>query len=66
MTLIPVKGMEGFFRDTETQAIVNKNNLAYQSYVQNRDKLLSDKERIDKLESEIGDIKSMIQILIDK
>ncbi len=66
MTLIPVKGMEGFFRDTETQAIVNKNNLAYQSYVQNRDKLLSDKERIDKLENEIGDIKSMIQILIDK
>ena len=58
--------MEGFFRDTETQAIVNKNNLAYQSYVQNRDKLLSDKERIDKLENEIGDIKSMIQILIDK
>ncbi len=66
MTLIPVKGMEGFFRDTETQAIVNKNNLAYQSYVQNRDKLLSDKERIDKLENEIGDIKSMIQTLIDK
>lgn len=66
MSLIPVKGMDGFYRDSNSQAIINKNNQDYQAYVANRDKLLSDKERIDKLENEIGDIKSMLQTLIDK
>jgi|TARA_R100001530_G_C4183286_1_gene120013 hypothetical protein len=66
MALIKVKDHDGFYRDSNSQAIINKNNQDYQAYVANRDKLLSDKERIDKLENEIGDIKSMIQTLIDK
>ena len=66
MSLIPVKGNDGFYRDSNSQAIINKNNQDYQAYVANRAKLLSDKERIDKLENEIGDIKSMLQTLIDK
>jgi len=57
MTLIPVEGKDGFYRDSNTNAIVNKNYLEYQSYVSNREKLLSDKERIFNLETELGDIK---------
>jgi len=57
MTLIPVEGKDGFYRDSNTNAIVNKNHLEYQSYVSNREKLLSDKERIVNLETELGDIK---------
>lgn len=63
MTLIPVKDQPGLFRDSETGAIVNKRTNDYQAYVSNRDKLLSEKERIDKLESDIGDIKRMLQQL---
>jgi len=63
MTLIPVKDQPGLFRDSETGAIVNKKNNDYQAYVSNRNKLLSEKERIDKLESDIGDIKRMLQQL---
>lgn len=66
MTLIPVKGQAGFFRDSETGAIVNNNSNDYKSYITNRDKLLSEKERIDKLESDIGDIKRMLQQLTDR
>ena len=66
MTLIPVEGQDGFFRDSETNAIVNKNHLEYKSYVSNREKLLSDKERIDKLEGEISEIKSLLLHLVDK
>ena len=66
MTLIPVKGQSGFFRDSETGAIVNNNSNDYKSYMANRDKLLSEKERIDKLESDIGDIKRMLQQLTDR
>ena len=63
MTLIPVKGHKGLFRDIETGAIINNNSNEYQTYITNRDKLLSEKERIDKLESDIGDIKRMLQQL---
>ena len=63
MTLIPVKDQDGFFRDSETGAIINNNSSGYESYVNNRDRLLSEKERIDKLESDIGDIKRMLQQL---
>ncbi len=63
MTLIPVKGQSGLFRDSETGAIINNNSNEYRSYINNRDKLLSEKERIDKLESDIGDIKRMLQKL---
>ena len=45
---------------------MNTNKTDFEAYVQTRKKLLSDKERIDKLENEIGDIKSMIQLLLDK
>ena len=66
MTLIPVKGHKGLFRDSETGAIINNNSNDYKSYITNRDKLLSEKERIDKLESDIGDIKRMLQQLTDR
>ena len=63
MTLIPVKGNSGLFRDSETGAIINNNTNEYNSYMKNRNRLLSEKERIDKLESDIGDIKRMLQQL---
>ena len=66
MKHIPVEGMEGFFRDSETNAIVNKNNLEYQSYVSNRKKLLSDKERIDSLENKVDSILDMLSSLVNK
>ena len=63
MTLIPVKNSKGLFRDSETGAIINNNTNDYQTYITNRDRLLSEKERIDKLENDIGDIKRMLQQL---
>lgn len=58
MALIPVEGKDGFYRDSKTNAIINKNRLEYQTYVSNREKLLSDKERISNLETEMSTIKS--------
>ena len=65
MTHIPVEGQPGLYRDSETGAIINNSSNDYQNYINNRDKLLSEKERIDKLESDIGDIKRMLQMLTD-
>jgi|TARA_B100001059_G_scaffold234509_1_gene277292 hypothetical protein len=63
MTHIPVEGHPGLYRDSETGAIINNRSNDYQTYMNNRKKLLSEKERIDKLELDIGDIKRMLQVL---
>jgi len=68
MTLIPIEGKDGYYRDSKSNAIVNKNTQDYNTYLMNRQKLLSDKQRIDNLENEmtqikgdLGDIKMMLQ-----
>tara|TARA_B100000287_G_C20674244_1_gene794626 strand:- start:5173 stop:5397 length:225 start_codon:yes stop_codon:yes gene_type:complete len=56
--LIPVKGQQGLYRDSFTNAIVNKNTNEYQSYVTNRQKLNSDQERINAIEDQVNDVKN--------
>ena len=73
MTLIPVENKPGIFRDSETNAIINKNTSDYDIYVRSRNKMKTKEERIgdlekkvDHLTDDIGDIKSMLQTLISK
>jgi len=73
MSLIPVQDSPGIFRDSETNAIVNKNTSDYNLYVRNRNQMKTKEERIgdlekkvDHLTGDIGDIKSMLQTLISK
>ena len=73
MSLIPVQDSPGIFRDSETNAIINKNTSDYNLYVRSRNKLKTKEERINDLEKkvdhlsgDIGDIKSMLQTLISK
>ncbi len=53
-----VEGKTNLARDKDTNAIINTDTTGYQSYLSNREKLLSDKERIDNLEGQIHEIKS--------
>ena len=73
MSLIPVQDSPGIFRDSETNAIINKNTNDYNLYVRSRNRLKTKEERIgdlekkvDHLTNDIGDIKSMLQTLISK
>ena len=61
-----VEGHPGLIRDLETNAIINSDKSAYQNYVQLREQKLREKERLDKLENEVGEIKSLLQKLVDK
>jgi len=61
-----VEGHPGLIRDLETNAIINSDKSAYQSYIQLREQKLKEKERLDKLENEVGEIKSLLQKLVDK
>ena len=73
MALIPVENKPGIFRDSETNAIINKNTSDYNLYVRSRNQIKTKEERIvdlenkvDHLTGDIGDIKSMLQTLISK
>ena len=73
MTLIPVQDSPGIFRDSETNAIINKNTNDYDIYVRSRNQMKTKEERIgdlekkvDHLTDDIGDIKSMLQTLVSK
>ena len=73
MSLIPVQDSPGIFRDSETNAIINKNTSDYNIYVRSRNQMKTKEERIgdlekkvDHLTGDIGDIKSMLQTLISK
>lgn len=63
--LIPVKDNKGLFRDVNTNSIVNTDTNQYQSYISNREKLSSDKERIDNLENQLIDVKSDLNDIKD-
>ena len=73
MNLVPVENKPGIFRDVDTNAIINKNTNDYNTYIQSRKRMKSKNERIEDLEQkvddlsgDIGDIKSMLQSLINK
>ena len=70
---VPVQDHNNLYRDSSSKAIVNTDTTGYEAYVSNRDKLLSDKQRIDNLESKVEeikgdltDIKNLLVQLVDK
>ena len=70
---LPVENNDGHYRDTTTRAIINTNKKDYQLYMANREKMLSDKQRIDELEvkvdslkDDISDIKNLLLKIVDK
>ena len=64
--LIPVEGENYLFRDTKSNAIINTNSSDYNSYISRKQFQQSEKERLDNLESEIGEIKSLLKALAQR
>jgi hypothetical protein len=61
-----VEGHPGLIRDLESNAVINNDKSAYQNYIQMREQKLKEKERLDNLENEVGEIKSLLKQIIDK
>lgn len=73
MTHIPVEGQRGLYRDSKTNAIINKNNLDYENYLKQKESQEMRKMKIAKLECDVNDIKNdlseikkLITYLIEK
>ncbi len=64
--LIPVEGENYLYRDTQSNAIINTNDSGYKSYVARKHYEENEKERLDKLESEIGEIKFLLKALAER
>ena len=59
-SLIPVEGNSNLSRDPKTGAIVNTDRSEYEKYVAQRKTKQLDNERLNKLESEISEIKQLL------
>ena len=71
--LIPVTDREGWFRDPDSNAIVNCNKSAYDQYMASFNKrerkekqFTSLQTDVDALKSDISDMKSMLTQLLEK
>ena len=69
----PVEGKSGFFRDSESTAIINKDKKAYLAYMQRKkdvekknDELNKMKEDLDSVKGELGEIKGLLSTLVQK
>ncbi len=61
-----VEGSNDLYRDMDSQAIINTDRSGYLAYKAKREQKLREIERIDKLEGDVGEIKSLLNKIIDK
>jgi len=76
MSLIPVEGNRGLFRDENTKAILNCSDSEYQGYLELKSQKLKEvsklndmKEKIseiDQLKSDVSEMKDMMRLIIQK
>ena len=66
MNFKQVEGSSDLYRDMDSQAIVNTDRSGYLAYKSRREQKLHEIERIDKLEGDVGEIKSLLNKIIDK
>ena len=73
MSLLPVEGQLGLYRDTRSNAIINNNTIEYENYVKQRNARQTKNVKIEQLESEIDqikddlfEIKSLLKSFIEK
>jgi hypothetical protein len=76
MSLIPVEGNKGLFRDENSSAILNCSNTDYERYLELKNQKLKEvsklnemKEKvneIDQLKSDVSEMKDMMKLIIQK
>ena len=69
----PVEGKSGFFRDSESTAIINIDKKAYLAYMKRKkdaekknSELDKMKEDLDNVKGELGEIKDLLSTLVEK
>lgn len=63
--MIPVKGHPNLYRDEQSGAIINCDNIAYNQYVNSLSNRTSQKLEIDQMKKDIDEIKKLLKQLIN-
>jgi len=70
--LIPIPGTK-MMRDTDSMALINKDNVGLQDYYAKRNRLAAEKEQINNIKSEVqslkddvNDIKQLLNQILEK
>jgi len=63
--MIPIEGHKNLYRDENTGAILNADNIGYNNYLKLRDEKLKQKNEIENLKKELSEIKSLLKELIN-
>ena len=65
MEYVKVKDHLNLVRDPRTNAILNTNKNEYDEYIKMRNKNLSEKEKVEKLETDVNEIKNDLDEIKD-
>ncbi len=63
---LKVEGHSYLVRDTMSNAIINKNQTEFDQYKTLRKIKNDEKDRLDKLENDISEVKDLLRQLVDK
>tara|TARA_A100001035_G_scaffold58812_1_gene43788 strand:- start:11206 stop:11412 length:207 start_codon:yes stop_codon:yes gene_type:complete len=63
---IKVKDHAGLVRDSESNAILNNSDKAYDEYIRMKNKALTDRQEITNLKEEVGELKDMMKLILEK
>ena len=63
--MIPIEGHKNLYRDENTGAILNADNIEYNNYIKMKNERLKQRSEIDNLKKELSEIKSLLKELIN-
>jgi len=64
--MIPVEGHKNLYRDEESNAILNTDDVGYQNYIALREKNNDKQAEIDSMKKELEELKSLLNDLASK
>ena len=64
--MIPVEGHKNLYRDEQTNAILNNDDVAYRNYIAARKRNNDKQAEIDSMKKELEELKSLLNDLASK
>ncbi len=64
--MIPVEGHKNLYRDEDSGAIINYDSLGYSQYMEMKLKKDNEREELDRMKSDIEEIKSLLKEIVNR
>ena len=64
--MIPVEGHKNLYRDNKSGAIINCDVTGYNMYLKSKNKKQSQQSRLNEMQKEIDELKSLLSQLVEK